>query len=159
VNRRLLTFTVVDDKSHVRRLREKVMAALVELLDAGRIPERFAYIENAISAYIEHGADVIFRGAPHVLIVSTPPDTPCATEDVPLALAYFELLAQSAGLGTTWCGLLKLAFESAPELKTLVGLPPNHHYYTMLFGRPAVLYARTVQRDSAARIRRASVAP
>jgi nitroreductase/ferredoxin len=157
VNNRQLTFTVIDDKAKLHRLREKVMAALVKTSKDGRIPERYAYIEQAISAYVEHEADVIFRGAPHVLIVSASPQSPCATEDVPLALAYFELLAQSAGLGTVWCGLLKLAFESVPTLKALVDLPPNHHYYAMLFGHPAVHYARTVQRDDAATIKRAEI--
>jgi nitroreductase/NAD-dependent dihydropyrimidine dehydrogenase PreA subunit len=154
VNNRSLTFTVVDDKDKLASLRETIMAALVDALKANRIPTRFAYIENAISAYVEHGADVVFRGAPHALIVSAPPESPCATEDVPIALAYFELLAQTAGLGTVWCGLLKLALESAPSLKPLVGLPPNHHYYAMLFGHPAIHFARTVQRDNAATIKR-----
>jgi hypothetical protein len=49
---------------------------------------------------------------------------------------------------------LKLALESAPSLKPLVGLPPNHHYYAMLFGHPAIHFARTVQRDNAATIKR-----
>jgi nitroreductase/NAD-dependent dihydropyrimidine dehydrogenase PreA subunit len=154
VNNCSLSFTVIDDKDKLHCLREEVMQALVEASKAGCIPARFAYIEQAISAYVEHGIDVVFRGAPHVLIVSAPPQSPCATEDVPIALSYFELLAQSAGLGTVWCGLLKLAFESAPKLKSLVDLPPGHHYYAMLFGHPAVHYARTVQRDGAATIKR-----
>jgi nitroreductase len=154
VNNRSLTFTVIDDKDVLHSLRTKVLQKLVALHQVGHIPERFAYIENAITAFIDHQADVIFRGAPHVLIVSAPPQTPCGTEDVPIALAYFELLAQSAGLGTVWCGLLKLAFESAPELKGLVGLPVGHHYYAMLFGYPSIHFARTVQRDQAATIRR-----
>jgi Fe-S-cluster-containing hydrogenase component 2 len=157
VNSRLLTFTVVDDKEEMQRLRQRVMESLVRAAGEGRIPERFAYVEKAISAYAEHQADVIFRGAPHALIVSAPPQSPCGTEDVPLALAYFELLAQSAGLGTVWCGFLKLAFESAPELKSLVGLPPDHHYYAILFGRPAIHYARTVQCDDAMTIKRVKI--
>lgn len=157
VNNRLLTFTVIDNKDELHRLREKVLEALVKAAGAGQIPERYSYIQRAITAHIEHRGDVIFRGAPHVLIVSAPPQSPCATEDVPIALAYFELLAQSAGLGTVWCGLLKLAFESVPELKTLVGLPPNHHYYSMLFGHPAIHFARTVQRDNAAVIKRVEI--
>jgi nitroreductase/NAD-dependent dihydropyrimidine dehydrogenase PreA subunit len=157
VNNRQLTFTVIDQKDVLHRLRDAVMQALVKAAAAGRIPERFAYIENAISAYVEHHADVIFRGAPHVLIISAPPQSPCGSEDVPLALAYFELLAQSAGLGTVWCGLLKLALESSPELKSLVGLQPGHHYYAMLFGHPAIHFARTVQRDAAATIKRVKI--
>ena len=72
---------------------------------------------------------------------------------MPLALAYFELLAQSAGLGTVWLGLLKRALEILPELKALLGLPGDHVYYAMLFGHPAVRYARTVQRRGTARLR------
>jgi ferredoxin len=158
INNRSLTFTIIDDKEALRRFREKLMAALVEASKAGQIPERYAYIEHAISAYIEHGSDVVFRGAPHALIISAPPQDPCATEDVPLALAYFELLAQSAGLGTVWCGLLKLALESVPALKSLVDLPPGHHYYAVLFGHPAFHFSRTVQRDSAAKIKRLGIA-
>jgi nitroreductase len=154
VNNRMLTFTVIDDKSKLHHFRDHLMQSLVEASRAGRIPARFAYIAHAISAYLEHGDVAIFRGAPHMLIVSAPPQSPCATEDVPIALAYFELLAQSAGLGTVWCGLLKLALESVPELKMLVALPPGHHYYAMLFGHPAHCYARTVQRDDAATIHR-----
>ena len=45
---------------------------------------------------------MIFRGAPHLLVVSASPESVCPAEDVNLALAYFELMAQSAGLGTVW---------------------------------------------------------
>jgi nitroreductase/NAD-dependent dihydropyrimidine dehydrogenase PreA subunit len=158
VNNRSLTFTVIDDKRELHRLREEVLAALVKAANEGRIPERFAYIQQAISAHVEHQIDVIFRGAPHLLIVSaSSQSSPCPTEDVPIALAYFELLAQSAGLGTVWCGLLRLAFESVPDLKSLVGLPQGHHYYSMLFGHPAVHYARCVQRDGAAVVKRVRI--
>lgn len=158
VNSRALTFSVIDDKDALTRFRDRVMQALVEAAKSRGIPPKFAYFERTIAAYVETGRDVIFRGAPHVLIVSAQPHAPCATEDVAIALAYFELLAQSAGLGTVWCGLLKLALECVPTLKSLVDLPPGHHYYTMLFGHPAVHYARTVQRDNAATIRRVQVA-
>ncbi len=154
VNRRALTFTVIDDKDVMQRFRDRTMAALVAAQRAGRIPERFAYLEAAVVAHIEHQADVIFRGAPHALVVSAPPDAPCPGEDVPLALAYFELLAQSAGLGTVWWGMLRLVFAALPELKPLIGVPEGHHYYGMLFGRPAVRYPRAVQRDDAAVVRR-----
>jgi nitroreductase/NAD-dependent dihydropyrimidine dehydrogenase PreA subunit len=157
INNRLLRFTVIDDKAQMARLREKVMTELVRASRASRIPERYSYIQQAIDAYVEHQADVIFRGAPHALIVSTPPESPCPAEDVAIALSYFELLAQSAGLGTVWCGMIKLAFESVPELKKLVDLPPDHHYYAMLFGHPAIHYARGIQRDDAAEIRRVKI--
>jgi nitroreductase len=107
---------------------------------------------NAAVVFAERGVDMIFRGAPHALIVSAPVDAPCPREDVALALAYFELLAYSAGLGTVWWGMLKMVLETLPELKSLFGLAPGEVYHGMLFGAPAVRYPRTVQRDDAARV-------
>jgi hypothetical protein len=149
-----LTLTVIDDKDQMDRLRQRVMQTLIDAQNAGRIPERASYLHRVISAYVEHGTDVIFRGAPHALIISAPPEALCGNEDVTLALAYFELLAQSAGLGTVWWGFFKAICELLPELKALFCLPIGHHYYAMLFGHPSVQYARTVQRENVAAIRR-----
>jgi hypothetical protein len=88
------------------------------------------------------------------LIVSAGPEAICPSEDATLALAYFELLAQSAGLGTVWWGMFKMLMLALPELKPVIGIPDDHqYYYAMLFGVPAVRYARTVQRDDAAVVR------
>lgn len=157
VNRRELTFTVIDDKAAMHRLREKALEMLSAALKAGRIPERFKYLQEAPPAYADRKVDIIFRGAPHALIVSAPPDAACPAEDVILALAYFDLLAQSARLGTVWCGLLKMLLEVLPDLKAQIGLPPRHRYFGMLFGIPAVHYPRAVQRDDAAVIKRAAL--
>ena len=156
VNQRELTFTVIDNKADMQRLREKAYRGLTAATAAHRIPAHFDFLQGA-AEFFTGGPDFIFRGAPHLLVVSAPPDAPCPKEDVSLALAYFELLAQSAGLGTVWCGLFKMTLETLPELKPLLDLPADHHYYPMLFGRPAIRYARTVQRDDAATVRRVAL--
>lgn len=147
VNRRALTISVIDDKEAMGRFRAKTLDALAEAARAGRVPERYAYLTQAIPAWYDRGVDVIFRGAPHLLAVSASPEAACPQEDVILALAQFEFLAQSAGLGTVWCGMAKMALEILPDLKRELDLPPRHFYYAMLFGPPAVRYARSVQRD------------
>ena len=96
-------------------------------------------------------------GAPHLLIVSPGEKTSCVYEDVVISLAYFELLAQSANLGTTWCGMIKFVADIIPEVRNLLSLAPNTYFYAMMFGIPAVKYARTVQRDSISRIRQIDV--
>jgi len=150
VNRRELTFTVIDDRAVMQEIRTKVYKALAKA-QTGQVPE---YLNTAATAYFSQGIDRVFRGAPHALIVSAPPDAPCPSQDVVLALAYFEFLAQCAGLGTVWWGMIRSILEALPELKPLVNLPADHVYYAMLFGVPAVHFARTVQRDDAAVIRR-----
>ncbi len=150
VNRRELTFNVIDDKAVMQGIRTKLYRAL-----ADASPERIpAYLNNSASSYYGRGIDRVFRGAPHALIVSAPPDAPCPSQDVVVALAYFEFLAQSAGLGTVWWGMLRTILEALPEQKALVNLPPNHVYYAMLFGVPAIHFSRTVQRDDAAVVKR-----
>jgi hypothetical protein len=48
-----------------------------------------------------------------------------------------------------------MLLRALPELKPLIGIPDEHpYYYAMLFGIPAFRYARTVQRDDAAVVRR-----
>lgn len=153
VNRQELTFRVIDDRAVMQGIRERLYRDILAAAAADELPtesplERFARI------YTDTGRDILLRGAPHVLIVSAPPDAPCPNEDVTLALAYFELLAQSAGLGTVWCGLLKMALEQLPALKPLFDLPADHAYYAILFGLPAWRYPRTVQRDRGAVVRR-----
>ena len=154
VNNRSLTFTVVDDREVMGRFREATMRSLNEAKEAGAIPEGLSLLAEAAAEYNKSGGDWVFRGAPHLLIVSASPDAPCPSEDVIIALSYFEVLAASAGLGTVWCGMLKWVLELRPELKQLVGLTEKEVFYPMLFGLPNVHYARTVQRDDAATVRR-----
>lgn len=154
VNKRMLNFHVLDDKDAMERFRKQSMQAAAAAAAANAIPERFSYLARIAELYRDQGKDVIFRGAPHLIVISEAPDAPCPPQDVALALAYFELLAQSAGLGTVWCGLLKLLLEALPETKQALGIPADHEYYAMLFGYPSIQFARTVQRDDGARVRR-----
>jgi nitroreductase/NAD-dependent dihydropyrimidine dehydrogenase PreA subunit len=154
VNHRGLTFSVVDDKDAMHRLRVKTYALLEAAAAAGRIPENVELMRRAAPEWKSRGVDLVYRGAPHLLIVATDPATACPHEDVAIALANFEMLAVCAGLGTVWCGFFKMLAELLPDLKREVGLPPDHTYYALLFGWPLVRYARTVQRDADARIRR-----
>lgn len=154
INRCALTFTVIDDKATMQRFRLAGLNGLREAGKAGRVPETQAYLMRAVPAWFDQGVDMIFRGAPHLLAVSAGPTSACPEQDVNLALAYFELMAQCAGLGTVWCGMAKMLLEVLPDLKQAVGVPPGHPYYVMLFGLPAVHYKRAVQRDDAASVRR-----
>ena len=149
-NDRSLRFLVVSDCCVMQGLRMAVIEALEKQMQGQA--EFPAFLPAAVTAYKEHGVDELFRGAPHLLVVSAAETASCPNEDINIALAYFELLAQSSGLGTTWCGYLKFAVDAAPELRTHLSLGPQTPFYAMLFGYPNVRYARTVQRDNAAKV-------
>jgi len=149
-----VTFRVIDDKESMQRFRVKTLTALAAAVKTGRVPEQYGYLLQAVPAWFDQKIDVVFRGAPHMLVVVAGTESVCPQEDVNLSLAYFDLLAQSAGLGTVWCGLAKMAMELLPDLKAVAGVTSGHYYYTMLFGMPAVRHSRTVQRDDPGRVHR-----
>jgi len=82
VNSRQLTFTVIDDKEVMQRFRETALIKLKVAAENGRLPAQFAYLQQAVPAWFEHKVDVLFRGAPHLLIVSASPAAVCPQEDV-----------------------------------------------------------------------------
>lgn len=149
-NDRSLRFLVVSDRNRLERLRLLVIEALEQQMQSNTTMP--AFLHAGVAAFRQQGVDELFRGAPHLLVVSASTSASSPKEDIDLALAYFELLAQCAGLGTTWCGYLKFAVDAAPELRTPLGQEPQTPFYAMLFGHPNVRYARTVQRDAAATV-------
>lgn len=151
VNARQVRFTVVDDREKMVALRGEVMAGLGRLLREGKLPEGFERFADFVRLWEEKGIDTIFRGAPHLLVASTPEKVPTPLPDCLITLTYFELLAQSHGVGTVWCGLAKWALNDLlPEFRARLGLPEDHLFgYAMMFGRPAVSYARTVRHEPA----------
>ena len=125
-------------RSHVNK---KILDALTKK-PVKAIANKFSRYANAFLK----GEDIIFRGAPHLLVVSTPVNAPCANVDPMIALSYFELYAQSLGIGTCWCGLAYGVLRFMPELCKQLEIPDNYKLsYVMLFGMPDVNYKRAVQ--------------
>jgi nitroreductase len=141
----------VDDKEKMAVLREEVMSGLTRLLKENAIPEQMSFYTGFIKMWEEKKFDVIFRGAPHLLVTSTPKSAPSPIPDCLIAMSYFELFAQANGVGTVWDGLAKMAIDDLlPETRQRLGIPDDHLIgYAMVFGKPAVNYARTVQRGAA----------
>jgi Fe-S-cluster-containing hydrogenase component 2 len=154
-NDRDLTFILIDNITTMQNITAKTVKTLEEKINQGTtVPD---FLKEGITAYRKDGNDQFFRNAPHLLIVSAGEKATCPTEDIVLTLAYFELLAQSAGLGTLWCGYLTFILEAVPELKPTFGLNTSQKYFGLLFGYPMRKYSRTVNRDTAAKIVRLNI--
>jgi len=150
-NTRKLTFTVIDDLQTMKAFQEKLMIVLSAALNYDKKKNNW-FLENIGPVLREKGPSSIFYDAPHLLIVSSPTEVYTSKEDVIIALTYFELTANCAGLGTVWCGTVKTMLESLPELKKLLNIPEDSYYFPILFGLPAIKYHRTTQRDDSAAI-------
>ncbi len=117
-----------------RRLRFLIKSGILGLL----VPRYRRYFDTVLS-----GADVIFREAPHIIIVMSPAKSPCCATDQVIALTQFDMMAQSLGVGTCWCGFAERAFRMIGKLRRMIGCPKGYYIGgAMLFGNPAIKYSR-----------------
>ncbi|WP_297091245.1 nitroreductase family protein [uncultured Draconibacterium sp.] len=148
-NKNSVLFSVTETKSELSKFRNAIYHAIKEANAAGKIPERMAFLNDLQRLWESKQIDVLFRDAPHVLITSAPKNVASPDADCHIALSYFELLANSYEIGTLWNGFIKMVLKVlAPELASQIGIPENHELgYILLFGKPAVKYARSVQSE------------
>ncbi len=140
-----LHFAFIDDVEVMDEFRKYVNDIVVDALTKKSVKVIVNKFAKRLQSFL-NGDDVIFRGAPHMVVVSTPPNAPCHDVDPMIALSYFELYAHSMNVGTCWCGLAEFCLLVMPELAEYLEIPDGYKpSYVMLFGEPDIKYARTVQ--------------
>lgn len=143
-----LHFSFIESKVVMDEIREYTRKKLLKLLSnkfTQKIAGKFAKYQEAFS----NGEDIIYRNAPHMIVVSSSIKAPCSDVDPIIALSYIELYAQSLGLGTCWCGFAQACFKILPKLSAIVDIPEDYKpVYVMLLGKPAVKYQRTIIPES-----------
>ena len=140
-----LFFAMIEDKAEMEFFRSEMTRVLKLLIRTGLMrlvyPGYKRYAQD-----IFNGRDIIFRHAPHMIIAATPKNAMCKEADPWIALSYFDLFAQSFGVGTCWCGFGLYSFRWNRKIRRRLNLPPGYKVgAVMLFGKPAVRYARATQ--------------
>ena len=144
-NHHKLHFSIVKKKEIMELLKQKVNNRLIKALNNKVLAPAVKHFECYKEAF-ERGDDIIFRSAPHMVVVSSPITAPCAPQDPIIALSYLELYANSLGLGTCWCGYAEICVKLFPDLCEILEIPEGYTpVYTMLIGYPAVKYQRIPQ--------------
>lgn len=149
-NDRQLLFTLVDDKGVLYDLREEAFEGIEKCIEKNPDAEDMQLLSDIMKAWKNGGKDILFRAAPHLLVVSAQKDCAAPTHDGVIALTTFELYAQTYGLGTVWNGFATLIIQDiVPSLKQRLGIPEDHQIvYSMGFGKPALRYKRTIKRPA-----------
>lgn len=141
-NNHKLHFSIVKNRQVMQALKNKVNNCIIKALNNKVLAPAVKHFECYKEAF-ERGDDIIFRSAPHIVVVSSPISAPCAPQDPVIALSYLELYANSLGLGTCWCGYGALCVKLFPEICEILEIPEGYTpVYTMLIGYPAVQYRR-----------------
>ena len=137
-----LVFRMVDDKDEMEFFRSEMSKSLKFFIRTGLMGLVYPGFKRYMKEVL-NGKDVIFRNAPHMIAAFVPNDAPCAEADPWIALSYFDLYAQSLGVGTCWSGFAVHAFKWNRRLKKKLGLPKGYRIGgILLFGKPDVSYSR-----------------
>ena len=140
-----LHFAFIDDIEVMNEFRSYVNKKILDALTKKPVRTIINKFNKYLNSFL-NGNDIVFRGAPHMVVVSTPVDAPCYNVDPMIALSYFELYSQSMNVGTCWCGLAEFCLLIMPELSDYLKIPQGYKAsYVMLFGEPDIKFARTVQ--------------
>ena len=149
-NKQQVEFTLIDDRTAMDRFRALAYGEMERLAAEGIYPAGFDRASYEDMKRWENSVrpDMLFCGAPYLLIPHAPLGKGEPVEDVMTAAAYFELLCASRGLGCVMMTFPKNVLDTMPPIRALLQIPEGHYIGVMLgFGWPEIRYARGTQRD------------
>jgi nitroreductase/ferredoxin len=148
-NKQQVEFTLIDDKEQMSWFRDLVYNRMEELAAEDVYPEGFDKASYQDMKRWEETVrpDMLFCGAPHLLIPHAPLGKGEPVQDVIIAGTYFEILCASRGLGAVLMTFPLGVLNCMPEIKGALQIPEDHYIGMMIgFGYPEIRYARGVQR-------------
>ena len=144
-NNHKLMFHFIDDIEAMKHFKNKTFEYLKKIYQKGNITEEQKKL-LLFKQEVLNDKDIIFRDAPHLVLVSSPKNAPCADIDPVIALSYLELYANSLGAGTLWCGFATYCIQEIPELQKELKVPEDYKpVYCMLLGPANIKYKRITQ--------------
>jgi nitroreductase/Pyruvate/2-oxoacid:ferredoxin oxidoreductase delta subunit len=147
-NNQQVNWVVVSDRDQIRRIGQ----AVIDFLKANREPRAdllYPWNHHEADADVivdlwERGEDSVFRGAPHLIMVTGDPSYGIlftGREQHALRLAYLELAAHPRGIRTVWNGFFTAAHQMAPEINDVLDLPDGQVMFdSMSLGYPKGLH-------------------
>lgn len=138
---------VLGQPDGIRRIAGSVADWMRWILD--RDPETAAsmHLDKTLACW-DQGIDIIFRGAPVVIVAHADKENPRAQTTCTIALTYLELAATGLELGCCWAGYFMKAADEYPPLLQALALPEGHRCFgAMMVGYPKFKYHRLPLRN------------
>lgn len=148
VNSQGISYLVVEGHRKMEALAEVYCRTVIDR--AVNDPLR-PQLGDIVRRQLETGKDILFRGAPQLLLALCDEDNARGRDSARFALTFIALLAPALGVGTCWAGYLEaLALDAAyaPVFHAHLQVPPGKRIAAgMMLGLPDVSYRRLVERD------------
>ena len=138
------TFTILPDRAAVNdcgqriagffkklnRLAEKrLLRTALKLIGFREISietgHKYLSVKDGLKAWELHGRDLLFHGAPAVIVVATRSGSSCPMEDALLATQNILLAAHSMGLGTCLIGFAVEAMKNDSAIQRSISIPAD----------------------------------
>ena len=138
---------VLGRREEINNLAEIVINWMHWMIENNSREALSLHLNKAIELW-KNGKDIIFRGAPILILTHAEKDNLRALSTCTLALSYFELAATSLGLGCCWAGYFSRAAATFPPMIEALSLPEGHQSFgAMMLGYPAFRYHRLPLRN------------
>ncbi len=157
-NNQLANWLVISDKNEIRRLGQTVIDFLLANTEPNPdLPYRWDHYRTDSDIIVDlwnKGEDSVFRGAPHLVILTGPRGmgkNNVGKETHTIRTAYFELAAIPHDLVTVWAGFFLAALQLHPPARKAVGLAKGEEVMDAIgIGYPKNQYQRIPLRNEPA---------
>lgn len=146
-NNQDVRWLVINDRAYVDKIRHIGWDWLRWVMKNN---PQMAQIFAGIVQMLDRGKDKFLQGAPAVVLAYGDKNNPMCATDCAIALSYFDLAAQSAGLGCCWAGFFYMSAQSYPPMMEALKLPENTMPYgALMLGYPVYKYHQIPARKPA----------
>ena len=141
-NSQCVEWTVLGDRDELMHLAGYVVDWMRWMIDNMPQAAQAMHMDKTVKRW-EQGSDVVFRGAPMLIMAHANKDLPPAPAACTIALTYLELAAPTLNLGGCWAGYFMAAAGSYQPLQEVLPLPQeNKCFGAMMIGHPRYSYHR-----------------
>jgi nitroreductase/NAD-dependent dihydropyrimidine dehydrogenase PreA subunit len=164
-NRQAVELKIIQDREKIARLSSHTMDYFIGLMSevevrvarhqtAGEeVPKSLRDLHANLSRYKgmeiarKIGLDVIFYGAPAVIVLHSSGAATTPKDDCVIAAQTISMTAMTMGLGSCYIGLFTNASSAHPPIREELKLPAGHEVYsTLILGYPKLTFFKTVDR-------------
>lgn len=142
-----LHFSIVASKEKMDEIRKVTYDAISSLDEGSPLYNMKPMVEASLAA----GKDIVYQSAPAMIACAVNMNkvaAGCETVDPIIALSYFELYAQSFGLGTLWDDFATIVASQIPEVHSMLEIPEEYTLsFVIVFGMPAVKYSKVPDKN------------